>query len=74
MRFVEQLIDVVLSLESVTGPSVEQTADVPIVEKDLLVDEPEDAVDVVEEVVDAPGPLAKQTLDLSVSHFRKEFG
>ena len=48
-------------------------ADVPIVEKDFLVDEPEDAVDVVEEVVDAPGPLAKQTLDLFVSQFGEEF-
>ena len=65
----EQLINVVLSLEGVTGPSVEQTADVPIVEKDLLVDEPEDAVDVVEDVVDAPGPTVKQTLDLFVSQF-----
>ena len=72
-RLVEQLIDV-LSLESVTGPSVEQTADVPIVEKDLLVNEPEDAVDVVEDVVDAPGPTAKLTLDLSVSQFGEEFG
>ena len=68
-----QFIDVVLSLECVTGPSVGQTADVPIVEKDLLVDEPEDAVDVVEEVVDAPGLLAKQTLDLFVSQFGEEF-
>ena len=29
---------------------------------------------VVEEVVDAPGPTAELTLDLFVSHFRKEFG
>ena len=69
----EQLIDV-LSLESVTAPSVEQTTDVPIVEKDLLDDEPEDAVDVVEDVVDAPGPTAELTLDVFVSQFRKEFG
>ena len=68
----EQFIDV-LSLECVTGPSVGQTADVPIVQKDLLVDEPENAVDVLEEVVDAPGPLAKLTLDLVVSKFDEEF-
>ena len=68
----EQLIDV-LSLESVTAPSVEQTADVPIVEKDLLDDEPEDAVDVMEDVVDAPGPLAKLTLAVFVSQYREEF-
>ena len=40
----------------------------------VLVDEPEDAVDVVEDVVDAPGPTAKLTLDVFVSQFRKEFG
>ena len=72
-RFVAQIIDV-LFLKRVTAPSVEQTADVPIVEKDLLVDEPEDAVDVVEEVVDVPGPLAKLTLDVFVSQYREEFG
>ena len=68
----EQFIDV-LSPECVTGPSVGQTADVPIVEKYLLVDEPENAVDVLEEVVDSPGPLAKQNLDPFVSQFGEEF-
>ena len=72
-RLVQQIIDVI-SLECVTAPPVEQTADVPIVEKDLLVDERGDAVDVVEDVVDPPGPLAKLTLDVFVSQYREEFG
>ena len=70
-RLVQEIIDVLL-LKSVTGPSVEQMADVPIVEKDR-VDEREDAVDVVEDVVDAPGPIEKLTLDVFVSQHREEF-
>ena len=72
-RLVGQFIDV-LPLKSVIALSLEQTTDVPIVEKDLLVDEPEDAVDVVEDVVDTPGPTAKLTFDVFVSQFQKEFG
>ena len=66
-----QIIDV-LFLKRVMAPSVEQTADVPIVEKDLA-DEREDAVVVVEEVVEVPGPLAKLTLAVFVSQYREEF-
>ena len=66
-----QIIDV-LFLKRVTASSVEQTADVPIVEKDRA-DEREDAVVVVVEVVEVPGPLAKLTLAVFVSQYREEF-
>ena len=65
-----QIIDV-LFLKRVTAPPVEQTADMPIVEKDLLVVEPEDAVHVVEEVVDAPGPTAKDFGSIRVTVWRR---
>ena len=66
-----QIIDV-LFLKRVTAPSVEQTADVPIVEKDRA--DERDAVVVVEEVVDVPGLLARLTLAVFVSQFRTNFG